>query len=148
MKARLIWEGNSYHLLLCTGVMRKLFLFEVRAFLENFDSPIHYSGNTSWDYDIPMEEFDGETLAYVNDQMQLVICSSNVLKTLLEPQEINYLTPSEYAEKIGKKRSIVARMCQNRRMPGVINANGRWLIPEDAPYPEDARKGEREKLIY
>lgn len=50
-----------------------------------------------------------------------------------------YLTTAEYGKKYGKDRVQIRNYCAEGRIDGVIHLNGIWLIPENAPYPEDKR---------
>lgn len=144
MKARLVFLANSYQLLLCNGAIKKVTPAEAARFIETFDSELHYAAPGSWNYaGISMSDYGGETVARVNDDGTLIVVSGSHLRALLSEREFNYLSVDEYAEKYGKKRSIVARLCNEARLPGIKRVGSRWLIPEDAPYPEDSRYGKR-----
>lgn len=139
MKARLISIGDSYQLLLCTGTIKKLSAQEAMRFIETYDSDLHYAGRGSWNYDaLSMDEYGGTTIARVNDDGTLQIESPTHFRVLLNTQEIKYLGTAEYAERIGRARTIVNRMCKMGRIPGVKQVGNRWLIPENAPYPGDS----------
>ena len=45
---------------------------------------------------------------------------------------MEYLTTKETAKKWGVNVSLVRRYCTQERIPGVIQRDGAWLIPEDA----------------
>lgn len=144
MKARLTRINNAYHLLLSNGAIRKVSLAEAMHFLETFDSELHYAGTGRWNYEgISMEDYGGETVARVNDDGSLTIVSAADFRAALSAYEINYVSVEQYASKHGKKRSIIARMCNENRLPGVKKVGTRWLIPENAPYPTDGRYGKR-----
>ena len=144
MKARLVYTSSTYHLLLCTGAIRKLGPREARRFLETFDSDLHYAGRGTWSYgELTMDDYGGITVVRVNDDNTMLIESAEHFRELLnytEEVEIKYLSPAEYAERVGRKRSIISRMCADGRIPGIKQVGNRWLIPEDAPYPSDSRR--------
>ena len=52
---------------------------------------------------------------------------------------MKYLSTFEVAEKWGISPRRVGILCNNDRMPGAQRAGGRWIIPEDAEKPTDAR---------
>lgn len=140
MKARLVRKDGQLELLLCTGRIRWLDETKARRFIENYDDKSYYSGKDKWDYPIPIEDYGGTTLAIVNDEGNLIIYSPEFFRTILYTSPTKYLTTAEYAEKHGKKRGIVSRFCRDGRIDGAIQKGPAWLIPEDAPYPEDGRR--------
>ena len=79
----------------------------------------------------------------INDYKNLVIKNSELFRHLIIGKPITYLTINEYAEKHDKARGIIARYCRQGRFEGAINKGTVWLIPEDAPYPDDYRVGAR-----
>lgn len=52
---------------------------------------------------------------------------------------MKYLSTFEVAEKWGISPRRVGILCNNDRIPGAQRAGGRWIIPEDAEKPTDAR---------
>lgn len=140
MKARLVRVNESWHLLLCTGDIKVLKAEDALAFVLNFDDPKYYSGPGKWDAeDLPMENYRGETVAIVNDDNNLYIQNSKLLRAIFSRPEIKYLTISEYAQLHQKQNTAVRRMCQNGRIDGAIIKGKTWLIPESSPYPKDER---------
>jgi len=139
MKARLIRDDDELRLLLCNGQLIKISESDAKRFLLTYDYPNHYSGDDTWDYPISMADYDGETLAVVNDDGELIIKNADFLRSVLFQNEINYVTAPEYAEMHGKKRSIVMRHCREDRIPGATQVGTTWIIPENAPYPPDTR---------
>ena len=144
MKARLVYTSSAYHLLVCTGAIKKLAPADARRFIETYDSDLHYAGSGKWDFGgLTMDDYGGETVVRVNDDDTLLVESAEQFRQLInynEDAEIKYLSPAEYAARVGRTRAIVGRLCQAGRIPGVKRAGNRWLIPEDAPYPSDGRK--------
>ena len=52
---------------------------------------------------------------------------------------MKYLSTFEVAEKWGISPRRVGILCNNDRIPGAQRAGSRWIIPEDAEKPKDAR---------
>ena len=52
---------------------------------------------------------------------------------------MKYLSTFEVAEKWGISPRRVGILCNNDRIPGAQRAGGRWIIPEAAEKPTDAR---------
>ena len=52
---------------------------------------------------------------------------------------MRYLSTFEVAEKWGISPRRVGILCNENRIPGAQRAGSRWIIPEDAPKPTDAR---------
>lgn len=50
----------------------------------------------------------------------------------------NYLSVTEYAEKVGREVSAIRRMLIAGKLPGTKVGN-QWIIPADAPLPPDNR---------
>lgn len=64
----------------------------------------------------------------------------NVLaKSWEENADMRYLSTFEVAEKWGISPRRVGILCNANRIPGAQRAGSRWIIPEDAPKPTDAR---------
>lgn len=56
-----------------------------------------------------------------------------------ETQRMKYLSTFEVAEKWGISHRRVSILCNQDRIPGAQRAGSRWIIPEDAEKPADAR---------
>ena len=52
---------------------------------------------------------------------------------------MKYLSTFEVAKKWGISHRRVAILCNENRIPGAQRAGSRWIIPEDAEKPADAR---------
>ena len=74
------------------------------------------------------------TLFPKNDTMYYVILHFAEEETLME-----YIKASKVAEKWGISPRRVGILCNENRIPGAQRAGSRWIIPEDAPKPTDAR---------
>lgn len=141
MKARLIKRNSGYQLLLCNGEIKRFTELECKHFLESFDSPLHYAGEHEWDFPISMEEYDGETIAIVNNDGSLCIYDADSFRTFFSSQ-FTYLSTQEFADKHNRKVGVVKRLCKNGRIEGAFQKGSIWLIPENAPYPHDTRINE------
>lgn len=140
MKARLLHDNGELKLLICNGRIVTIASEEAREFLLNFDNPSYYAGRGKWDYeDVTIENFQGETIATVEDDGTLRVLDASKYREIIQPGAAKLLTVAEYAEKHGKQVSIIRRFCRNNRIPGAINRGYAWFIPEDAPYPQDER---------
>lgn len=139
MKARLLNVSGELQLLLCTGKVVVLSDEGARDFLLNFDDPLYYSGDGKWDYGFPMEEYEGNEIAFVDDAGLLCIRDAQVYREFVTPRPITYLTVPEYATMHGKQPGIIRRFCIQNRLKGAIQKGSKWLIPEDCPYPADDR---------
>ena len=139
MKARLLNVSGEVQLLLCTGKVVILSDESAKDFLLNFDDPSYYSGSGKWDYGVSMEEYEGDEIAFVDDDGLLCIRDVKAYRTFVTPKAIKYLTVPEYAAKHGKQPGIVRRFCIQNRLDGAIQKGTKWLIPEDCPYPADER---------
>ena len=53
--------------------------------------------------------------------------------------ENKYITVKEYAAKYGVAERTVRQKLQGNKIPGAHKIGRDWLIPADAPYPEDGR---------
>lgn len=139
MKARLLNVSGELQLLLCTGRVVVLSDESAKEFLLNFDDPSYYSGGGKWDYGFPMEEYEGDEIAFVDDEWLLCIRDAKSYRTYVTPKSIKYLTVPEYAAMHGKQPGIIRRFCIQNRLVGAIQKGTKWLIPEDSPYPADER---------
>ena len=52
---------------------------------------------------------------------------------------MKYLSTFEAAEKWGVSPRCVGVLCNENRIPGAQRAGCRWIIPENAEKPKDAR---------
>lgn len=52
---------------------------------------------------------------------------------------MKYLSTFEVAEKWGISHRRVAILCNENRIPGAQRTGSRWIIPENAEKPADAR---------
>ena len=51
---------------------------------------------------------------------------------------MEYITVKEAADKWNTSVQIVRRLCRQERIPGIVQRDGAWLIPEDAKKPDRA----------
>ena len=140
MKARLLTFQDVTTLLLNTGKIIKVSNIEAREFLLNFNDNKYYDGPDKWNYEnLSMEDYRGETIAYVCDKGILHVENAELFRQILENLESNFITVQEYATMHGKKPAIVRRFCQNGRIYGAVQKGKTWLIPANSPYPPDER---------
>jgi len=144
MKARLVKRNDMLQLLQRNGKVKTVVLSEVRDFIKNCKNRNLLEGPDIWlTMPVSMDQYEGETLLYVTDKEEVIFESIEFLAELLNSEKSKYITIAEYAEKHGRSFGAVSKMCRNKRIPGLIKKGRNWLIPEDAPYPSDARVGTR-----
>lgn len=57
----------------------------------------------------------------------------------------NYISVPEYAARIGRTPYAVRHKCQRGTLPGAVKIGRDWLIPADAPYPDNREKSGKYK---
>ena len=113
-----------------------------------------------------MEEADGATLAYVDSKGWLHICEENPFADIFsdameEPREESddrnavsglmpeagtvYCSITEYAKLVNRDKSRIRVLCSQGRIEGAVKFGTMWMIPQDAPYPDDSRFVEHPK---
>ena len=143
MKARLIYSDGVYQLLVKNGTITTLAVEEAKMFLLEFDNEDYYSAPGVWDYEISMAGYKGDTIAFVDLMGQLCVANATLYRNVMTEETVCYLTAVEFAKKHGRQPAIVRRLCADGRIKGAILKGRSWLIPENAPYPVDARLGSR-----
>ena len=147
MKARLIRYYGKLHLLCADGtiadvtdnVLRRLFVGHAGA-----DKLTGKAGRWKADYSV-MENHPGKSLVWVEDDGTLVIKENVFISFVESVKEEDYVTAQEYAEHCGRSVARVKTLCQDGRIPGAFKKSGRWFIPRQAPFPDDARYSGVEK---
>ena len=97
----------------------------------------------------------GSTLSYFTDRAdtvvqgtagslriydELVLLDFSPFGILFENSKSDYISLRDYAKKHGKSIEQIKVFCQKGRIVGAKKINNRaWVIPADAPYPEDNR---------
>jgi len=140
MKARVVRYNDRFQLLLCSGIIKELDAFGINDFFETFDSPEHYENGPGWTFPISIEQYNGETVAYVNEDTQLVISNSACYRELCSGTPVKMVTAAEYADMYDKKAGIIKRFCREGRFQGAVMQGTTWMIPANAPYPANSRK--------
>ncbi len=130
-KARLTFNNGTYYLEIAPKEHKPCSEDEVRQFILTYNDPKYYNSEASF----LSHDFEGEVLAYANEDDELTVTSPFILEKLFQTST-KYITVVEFAERYGKQRNIIARFCRQGRIPGVIQKEHRWLIPENAPYPK------------
>lgn len=144
MKARLIYREEAYQLLVNNGNIFTFSRDDAQRFLLRYDDEKYYAGPGEWDHEqLTMESYRGETIARIEDDGILSIINASLFRKLMSQDVLNYISVAEYAAKHGKQPVIVRRLCQTGRLQGAVLKGKAWLIPEDSPYPPDARVGKR-----
>lgn len=147
MKARLIRYRGKEQLLCSDGtiadatdsILRRLFVAHTAADM------IKGKAGTWTDKCDAMEDHRGKSLAWVEDDGTLVIKENVFIPLVASVKEDDYVTAQEYAEHCGRSVARVKMLCQEGRIPGAIKKSGRWFIPRNAPFPDDARYSGIEK---
>lgn len=134
MKLRVVTYRTQMYILCPNGSKLKANNDALNRLLSDFRKPSSFKGEDGYwnDKVSAMEDAAGETLAFVDDSLKLVIISDNLYAT----KNINYISATEYARKHGKSRPMVKRLCDEGRIEGAYKISSGWLIPEGAPYPE------------
>lgn len=144
MKARLIYWDETYQLLINNGNIFTLSQNEAKRFILKYDDEEYYVGPGEWDHEgLTMESYRGETVACIEDNGTLSIVNASFFRKLMSQDVLQYISVAQYAAKHGKQPVIVRRLCQTGRLQGAVLKGKVWLIPEDSPYPPDARVGKR-----
>ena len=138
MKYRLMKCNDKIHLLLFNGELKILTTDEARRYVFNFDS-IEFPDEP--DEMSLFDDYKGIPLVSLDDNGTLVVHNAQFIRELATPSEFPYLTVPEYADKYGKKTSIVRRLCLEGRLEGAVQRGATWYIPMDTPYPADGRAG-------
>ena len=135
MKLRLIKQRTERLLLCPNGSILRADKEILSQLLTDFKKPTNFKGEYGYwsSENASMEDVYGETLAFVDDALKLVIISDR----LYSPEkETVYISATEYGELHGKSRPSVKNMCASGRIPGAYKTSSGWLIPTDAPYPD------------
>lgn len=146
MKARLIKTGSTLKLLFISGTSRIVdediawrFFLNPGSFIKEDIAANPYVKPSF------LAQQGGITLAYVSDLDELVIKDISFFRDIIIEKKFDFLTIDEYALLHGKKRSIIVRLCESNRLPGALKKGSMWFIPNDTPYPSDARMRPRLK---
>lgn len=146
LKARLIQHDDALSLLLCTGKIKLLTTKEAFEFISTFDDPSHYAGRGKWmDKIVKMEDYEGRTIAVVEDNGFLRVEDAPIFRSLLasgpekHEEQVELLTIEEYATQHKKSVTLVRRLCREGRLEGAIQKGKVWLVPAGSPYPADER---------
>lgn len=140
MKLRLVRRYKAFHIYCSNGSILNPTEEDLKNLLTCFKKPNIFKGDAGfWRNQIAnMEDAPGETLAYIDDTNKLVILDEKIFLNILKDDK-KYISASEYAEKHGKSRATIKKMCLTERINGAYKTSSGWLIPENAPYPEDGR---------
>lgn len=117
----------------------------MRFFISNFKSLCSTTPPPGQTYErwlsdscLSMHSYEGETLAYLTNNDELVVSSPEAFCMLEFNSDLDsYISLPEYAKKWNKSIEIIKVLCRNKRIPGAVLKFNRWLIPKDAVYPVD-----------
>ena len=147
MKLRLVRRYKATHIYCSNGSIINPSKEDIVRFLTEFKKPNIFKGSDGfWRNNIAdMEDAPGETIAFVDDTNRLVILDGSLFNDLFE-KEVKYVSASEYAERHSKCRATVKNLCVAGKLEGAYKTSSGWLIPENAPYPEDGRHTRKTKI--
>ena len=141
MKARLIRLEDTMQILFCTGRILNVDAKGALSFLKTYDNPSHYAGTSKWNNEIiRMEEYEGETIAVVEDSGALRVENAGLFRYILTNGTPKLLTSQEYAALYDRNETRVRLLCREGRLAGAMQKGTVWLIPENAPFPADERR--------
>ena len=138
MKYKLMKYNDELHLLFFTGNIQILTMDEARRYVFDFDSVELPEGA---DMSHIFNDYEGELLVSLEDNGNLTVYNSRFIRELAMPSEFPYFSVPEYAAAHEKKGSIIRRLCGEGRIEGAVQIGATWLIPKNAPYPDDRRAG-------
>ena len=92
-----------------------------------------------------MEDHPGKSLAWVDDDGQLIIAENVFISLLAAVVEDDYITVQEYAKINGRSEARIKALCTEGRIPGAMKKGNRWFIPRNSELPQDARYSGVEK---
>lgn len=158
MIARLIKLNDEIVLLLQDGSICKRERVALNTILKEFKyidtiSERDYEVDTEvWNISYNrMEDVEGVTIAYVNDDKELIIKDFAPFIKLFDYSDTNdmiqkqvsehYMSLPEYAEYVGVNPARIKVLCSENRLPATVKIGRNWvfLLGKDTPYPEDQR---------
>ena len=140
MRLKLYKHNENYCLIVSSGVMRIISKAEALDVIFNFDNHLNEtSGETP--FSSYFDSYPGELIAALSKEGCLTIHNAQLYREILTPSsdEFPYLCLSAYADKHNRTASNVRKHCRASRIPGAILVGPTWLIPKNAPYPDDNR---------
>lgn len=146
MKLRLILQRKKKLLLCPNGSIMEVDNDVLQRLLHQFKRPNTFKGTAGyWNLTVAdMGDVAGTTLAYVDDMSRLVLISDKLYE---EPEDVSYVSATEYADAQGKSRAMVKRLCADGRIEGVYKTSSGWLIPANAPWPERKPRISKNEMI-
>ena len=118
-------------------------LLDARAFFLDYNNESYYESQGRKLLDGEMIEYGGDTIAIVDDAGNLTIYNQFFFVDSMKGLKVKFLSAADYARKHGRQSSAVRKLCREGRIRGAQNTEAGWVIPEDSPYPTDARFGKR-----
>lgn len=151
MKARLVKNQEGLWLLYPNGCVVAADVSKIRDLLYNFKHipkhkkiPPPATVSAQWKPEYPdMTAYPGETIAYVTEELHLVIVDIEPFAILpVESTQTvidKLVTITEYAKTHNKSIEQVKVFCRTGRIPGAKKIGRDWVLSVDAPYPVDQR---------
>lgn len=139
MKLRLVKNDGKLKLLCPNGSIIFAKDEDLALLLTNFKQSHTFKGTDAfWQGGhIIMDTYPGEILACVDDANRLIVYDAKVFKNIVVTSKP--ISVSEYADIHGKSRAIIKKLCADGRIKGAQKLSTGWIIPANAPYPEDKR---------
>ena len=134
-KAKLLISDGVITVVYANGTQERLSKDQLRTFLLTFKAQCDQLESIS-----ELKHLAKDVVAIIDPSGVLKVYDS-LLFHLVYDSPVRYIPLTEYAKKHNKQRSILCRYCREGRIPGAIQQEQRWLIPEDAPYPNMERRG-------
>lgn len=60
--------------------------------------------------------------------------------------DADYITALQYADKHGRSKAWIVKLCHAGRLPGAFLCNGIWAVPADCPLPDLLKPGPKLKF--
>lgn len=144
MQARIVKLNENYFILFLDGSISVCGKREFNLFMKSSKNITDYSGGINrWDTQYKnMEDYPGETISVITDDGSILIKDLTPFRFLFtyNQETEKDISASDYAKKHGKSVEQIKVLCRNNKIKGARKFGRDWLIPENAPYPEDGRK--------
>lgn len=62
-----------------------------------------------------------------------------------EEFDMDYATTEEMSQKWGITRRRITKLCNEGRIQGAVLMGRTWIIPKDAPKPEEQKRGPKHR---
>lgn len=134
-KAKLLINDGVITLVYANGTQEQCNKDKLRTFLLSFKSQYYQIDSIA-----ELNHLVNDVVAIIDPSGVLKVFDPLLFQVVFD-SSVRYIPLTEYAKKHNKQRSILCRYCREGRIPGAIQQEQRWLIPEDAPYPNMEKRG-------